>query len=388
MASVRRGIGQVEADEIWRLWRAGRSVSEIARATGRAPGTIHCWLVERGGIAPRPRRRRRGVLTAAEREEISRGLARGCSLRQIAEELGRAPSTICREIARNGGRDRYRAADAEVRASVMARRPQEAKLARCPKLAAVVAEKLAEDWSPEQIAGWLKNNRAPGVDGDDGYVSHETIYRSLFIQAKGLLHRELRRHLRSGRLIRHARSATRSGQRRGQIKDALPISERPAEAADRAVPGHWEGDLITGANNTHIATLVERLSRFTVLVKVPGKDTASVVGELIRAVNRLPDNYMRSLTWDRGTELADHKRFSMATDTAVYFCDPQSPWQRGTNENTNRLLRQYFPKGTNLSRYTQEDLDEIAAKLNNRPRKTLDYQTPVAKLSEAVALTG
>jgi IS30 family transposase len=218
-------------------------------------------------------------------------------------------------------------------------------------------------------------------------VSHETIYRSLFIQARGVLKRELIGHLRSRRVMRRAKNASTAGQARGQIIDAISIRERPAEIEDRAIPGHWEGDLITGSKNTHIATLVERCSRFTMLVKVNGKDTASVVTALTKQVRKLPAQLRRSLTWDRGMELAEHKRFTVATDVEVYFCDPQSPWQRGTNENTNGLLRQYFPKGTDLSHYSQVDLNKIALRLNQRPRKTLGFHTPAAKLEASVALT-
>jgi IS30 family transposase len=248
----------------------------------------------------------------------------------------------------------------------------------------MVADKLAADWSPQQISGWL----AGRFGREDGmYVSHETIYRSLFIQARGVLKKELIAHLRGRRTMRRSKKATTAGQARGQIRDAISIRERPAEAADRAVPGHWEGDLITGAKNSHIATLVERHSRYVMLVRVPGKDTVSVVNALTEHVRALPDEMMKSLTWDRGTELAEHQRFTVATDVKVYFCDPRSPWQRGSNENTNGLLRQYFPKGTDLSGYTQQDLDVVAFRLNTRPRKTLGYETPVDKLVATVAAT-
>jgi IS30 family transposase len=334
---------------------------------------------------PPLRRRARWALTLAEREEISRGLATACSIRQIAAKLGRAPSTISREIHRHGGAHSYRASEADRRAGERARRPKRCRLAIQPSLQRLVASKLLLDWSPEQIAGWLKREfPAQGTMR----VSHETIYRSLFIQTRGVLKKELLGHLRSRRMMRRAQAASTTGQPRGQIVDGVSIRDRPAHVEDRAIPGHWEGDLITGAQNTHLATLVERQSRFTILVKVPGKDTASVVTALSAQIRHLPAALRRSLTWDRGMELAQHKQLTLATKVQVYFCDPQSPWQRGTNENTNRLLRQYFPKGTTLSQYSQADLDRIALRLNQRPRKTLGFQTPAAILEANVALTG
>jgi IS30 family transposase len=253
------------------------------------------------------------------------------------------------------------------------------------RLRDVVAEKLKEDWSPEQISGWLK--RQYPLD-ETMRVSHETIYRTLFVQARGALKRELLAYLRSGRMMRKGRHASTAGQRRGQIKEAVSICERPPEAEDRAVPGHWEGDLLAGSRNTHVATLVERSSRFVMLVRVSGKDTESVVAALSEQIRRLPKTMIDTLTWDRGTEMAAHKQFTVATDVAVYFCDPKSPWQRATSENTNRLLREYLPRKTDLSVYGQRDLDLIALKLNTRPRKTLGYSTPTATLAQTVALTG
>ena len=338
-----------------------------------------------GGFSPPERRRRRCALTLAEREEISRGLAAGDSLRTIAARLGRPASTVCREVNRNGGRRNYRAMKADERAWKRARRPKRCLLAMNERLREMVAEKLREDWSPQQISGWLKRE----YPSDEAmYVSHETIYRTLFVQARGALKRELLAHLRSRRIMRKSRRASTTGQPRGQIKEAVSIRERPPEAEDRAVPGHWEGDLLAGSRNTHVATLVERSSRFVMLVRVRGKDTTSVVEALSTQIRRLPKTMMDTLTWDRGTEMADHKRFTIATDVCVYFCDPKSPWQRGTSENTNRLLRQYLPRKTDLSVYSQHDLNMIALKLNTRPRKTLDYSTPAATLAEAVALTG
>jgi IS30 family transposase len=381
----RPGMSDAQKREVWQRWKQGQSLSEIGRALGKVPGSIHGVVKANGGFTPADRTRRPGSLTLPEREEISRGLAAGVSLRAIAAGLGRPASTISREVGRHGGVRRYRAADAEARAWDNARRPKTCLLARSPSLQAVVAAKLALDWSPQQISGWLARNRS---HGDGMYVSHETIYKSLFVQARGVLRKELIAHLRSRRTMRRAKNASTAGQARGQIRDAVSIRERPAEVEDRAVPGHWEGDLITGSHNSHIATLVERHSRYLLLVRVPGKDTASVVSALARQVRTLPNGLMASLTWDRGTELADHKRFTVATDVAVYFADPKSPWQRGSNENTNGLLRQYFPKGTNLSGYTQTQLDAVALKLNTRPRKTLEYLTPADKLAVTVALTG
>lgn len=371
--------------ELWKRWKAGQSLSEIGRVLGKHPGSIHALVAARGGIAPRQRKRSASQLTQQEREEVSRGLAANMSARSIAEQLGRAPSTISREINRNGGRHAYRAGNAEQRACEQARRPKPCLLARNKRLKRTVADKLALQWSPQQIAGWLK---AEFEDDPNMQVSHETIYRSLFIQARGVLKKELVSHLRTRRMMRRSKKATTKGQPRGQIIDAVSISKRPPEVEDRAVPGHWEGDLITGSKNSHIATLVERHSRFVKLVRVNGKDTTSVVNALVREVQRLPEGLMSSLTWDRGMELANHRMFSMETGVDVFFCDPRSPWQRGTNENTNGLLRQYYPKGTDLSVYSQAQLDAVALRLNTRPRKTLDYKTPADKLLATVALTG
>jgi IS30 family transposase len=325
------------------------------------------------------------ALTLAEREEISRGMALGQSIRSIAGYLGRSPSTVSREIKRNGGPVRYRAAGGDKRAWAVARRPKACKLATHPRLCRVVARKLERNWSPEQIAGWLKR-RFP--DNSAWHVSHETIYRSLFVQARGVLKRELLAHLRSRRPLRRSRHASAKADGRGQIPNMVSIRDRPASVEDRAVPGHWEGDLLSGSANSHMVTLVERQTRYVMLAKVANKDTQSVVKALIRQARTLPDELCKSLTWDRGKELTDHKRFTVATDIDVYFCDPHSPWQRGSNENTNRLLRQYFPKGTDLSRYSQAQLNKVAHELNERPRKTLDYETPAERFNACVASTG
>lgn len=381
----RPGISAEQKNELWQRWKAGDTLSDIGRALGKHAGSIFGVLVAKGGIAPAIRIRRANALSVAEREEIARGLAVGSSIRQLARELGRAPSTICREVSRNGGARRYRPSLAEERASMRALRPKPCRLASYPELCALVADRLENRWSPQQVSGWLKATH-PGRR--EMQLSHETIYRSLFVQARGVLKKELLAHLRSRRVMRRGKMATTAGQTRGQIIGAVSIRERPAEIEDRAVPGHWEGDLLSGARNSHIATLVERRSRFVMLVRVGGKDSESVVDALVRQVRRLPEGLMASLTWDRGTELAYHRRFTLATDVAVYFCDPQSPWQRGSNENTNGLLRQYFPRGMNLSSLTQEHLDAVALSLNTRPRKTLGYRTPADTLNEAVALTG
>lgn len=380
----RPGLSATQKAELWRRWKKGESLSDIGRAIGKHAGSVFGVLKSNGGIYPAHRWRSRLALTVAEREEISRGLAADRSMRQIAAAIGRSPSTVSREIARHGGRDRYRAADADAAAWQRARRPKPCRLAQDLRLQRIVAKKLRLDWSPEQIAGWLVR---AFPDDDTLRVSHETIYRTLFVQARGALKRELIKHLRTKRVMRHAKNATTKGQPRGQIIDAVSIRERPASVEDRAVPGHWEGDLIAGSKNSHIATLVERHSRFTMLVKVEGKDSQTVVSALSKQVQKLPVELRRSLTWDRGMELAQHKRFTVATNLPVYFCDPRSPWQRGTNENTNRLLRQYFPKGTDLSVHSQADLNAVALRLNQRPRKTLEYCTPAAKLNLSVAMT-
>jgi IS30 family transposase len=341
-------------------------------------------LKRHGGIAPSVRRRSPTALTVREREDISRGIASGCSMRVIAQRLSRACSTVSREVARHGGRAQYRANEADQQAWESALRPKPCLLATHDKLQGIVASKLVQDWSPQQISGWLKLE----YPNDESLrVSHETIYRSLFIQARGALKKELIQHLRSKRRIRRSRHSSVHGHSQGKIVDAISIRERPAEVEDRAIPGHWEGDLLRGARNSHVATLVERHSRFCMLVKVSGKDTATVVAALSQHVRQLPATLRRSLTWDRGLEMAQHKSFTMATDVQVYFCDPQSPWQRGSNENTNGLLRQYLPKKADLSCYSQSELDQIALRLNQRPRKTLGFHNPADKLQASVAST-
>lgn len=381
----RVGLTTAEQAELWARWKRGASMADIARALGRTHSAVQQRVQQQGGVAPAARQRAARVLTAAERADISHGLAGGESLRAISRRLRRAPSTISREVRRHGGRRAYRAGRADARAWRRARRPKPCRLATVAALRRVVAAKLAARWAPEQIAGWLRVTYAgqPTMQ-----VSHETIYRSLFVQSRGVLKKALLTHLRRRRTMRRALHATAVGQPRGRIVDAISIRARPATVEDRAVPGHWEGDLIAGARRSHIATLVERRSRYVMLVQVDGKDTTNVVRALTRQVRTLPRGLMASLTWDRGTELAAHKRFTVATDVAVYFCDPHSPWQRGSNENTNGLLRQYFPKGTDLSTFSQRDLNRVAKQLNQRPRKTLGFKTPAAMLSATVASTG
>jgi IS30 family transposase len=376
-------LTSTQKGEIWKRWRAAESVSEISRALEREVGSVHRMLAKRGGIAPPPRKRSPRALTPEEREAISRGLSANWSSNRIAASLNRAPSTISREIERNGGPIKYRAQQADANAWKSALRPKACALSNRARLRMLVASKLKQQWAPAQISGWLKRQFPVNKLMQ---LSHETIYRSLYVQARGVLKKELMEHLRTHRVMRRAKKATGSGQNRGAIIDAVSISERPAEVEDRAVPGHWEGDLISGSNNSHIATLVERQSRFVMLVKVQGKDTTSVVSALIKQVKKLPKELRQTLTWDRGRELASHKTFTLATEVDVYFCDPRSPWQRGSNENTNGLLRQYFPKGTRLDGYSQAELNKVAALLNGRPRKTLDFMTPADKLAEVIGV--
>jgi len=371
--------------EIWDRWQRGESMSSIGRGFDRDSSSIYPLISRTGGIRPQNRKRSRLALTGVEREIISRGVAACQSVRAIARKLCRPASTVSREIRRNGGYDKYRAVEAENQAWVRALRPKPCKLAGNTFLQCVISNKLTIHWSPEQIAGWLKRTYP---NEERCQVSHETIYRSLFVQARGVLKKELLQYLRSKRTMRRPKHSSLKHAGLGQIKDAISIRERPACVEDRAVPGHWEGDLIAGSKNSYIATLVERHTRYVMLAKVPNKDTQSVVSALIKQAKKLPTELYKSLTWDRGKELADHKRFTLATDIDVYFCDPQSPWQRGSNENTNRLLRQYFPKGTDLSVHSQTDLNKVARQLNERPRQTLEFETPAERFNACVALTG
>ena len=383
----RTRIYYTETDKalMWDRWQKGDSLQSIAQLFGRNHSSIAGILSRTGGIRPPKRNRSTTALSVAEREEISRGLVSGDSMRAIAASLGRAPSTVSREIKRNGGRVSYRATRADQSTWDRALRPKTCKLANNRKLAQIVARKLKQLWSPVQIAGWLKQT----YSGNEHFqVSHETIYRTLYIQARGALKKELVQHLRRTRVMRRSRHHTQKTSDHGRITNAVSISERPSSVEDRAVPGHWEGDLIFGTNNSQIATLVERQTRYVMMAKVDGKDTKTVINALIKHAHKLPTELYKSLTWDRGKEVADHERFTLATDIKVYFCDPQSPWQRGSNENTNGLLRQYLPKGTDLSLHSQAKLHTIARKLNERPRKTLDFDTPADRFNQCVASTG
>ena len=377
MANIGRpGLPSEKRQQVWEMWKAGDSMSVIAEAVGSPAGSIFSILLPCGGIYQAPQRRRATALSIADREDISRGVAAQESLRAIGRRLGRPASTISRELARNRGVATYRAVDADDRAWRRAKRPKPCLLAQRPVLASFVADRLREDWSPEPIAGTLKKQYP---DGSAMRVSHETIDKTLFVESRGVLARELRAHLRSGRPMRRSVHNTTTGQWRSQIKGAISIRDRPPEVEERAVPGHWEGDLLLGRHWTQMATLVERTTRFTVLVQLSGRDMHAVTDGLSREMAKLPDHVRRSLTWDRGMELANHQAVTANTGLDVYFADPHSPWQRGTNENTNRLLRQYFPKGVTMKDFTQDELNQVAATLNARPRQTLTFKTPATR---------
>jgi IS30 family transposase len=381
---ARKRFNEKELAEVWDRYQRGESLKDIGRAFDRGSSSIYGLLAPTGGIRPKPRKRSCLALTLSEREEISRGIVAAHSLRQIAATLNRSPSTISREIKRNGGIEHYRANKADEAAWDRAHRPKPCKLAMHAMLKRIVAKKLKGNWSPEQIAGWLKRTYP---DDENKQVSHETIYKTLFIQARGALKKELQQYLRKQRSIRRSKQHSMKNEGLGKIANTVSIRERPAEAEDRALPGHWEGDLITGSNNSYIATLVERHTRYVMLVRVKSKDTETVINALIKHAHKLPTELYKSLTWDRGKEMANHQRFTLATDIKVYFCDPQSPWQRGSNENTNGLLRQYFPKGTDLSVHSQATLNRVARELNERPRKTLNFETPAERFNACVAST-
>ncbi len=381
---TRRYFTQADKALMWDRWQKGNSLHAIARLFDTSHSAVAGVFSKTGGVRPPQRRRSRMALTLAEREEISRGVATGQSLRCIAASLGRAPSTVSREVNRNGGRQPYRANKAEQAAWGRAHRPKTCKLVQNRALAFIVAEKLQLEWSPRQIAGWLKYTYP---DDENFQVSHETIYLTLFIQARGALKKELLQHLRRKRAMRRSRQHTQKTKDHGKITNTVSIRDRPAEVEDRAVPGHWEGDLLCGSNNSQIATLVERHTRLVMLVRVPTKDTKTVINALIKQAHKLPRELYKSLTWDRGKEMADHQRFTLATNIQVYFCDPQQPWQRGSNENTNGLLRQYFPKGMDLSNVHQNRLNAVAKRLNERPRETLQFRTPAERFAACVAST-
>jgi len=375
---------EAQKSQMWDRWQKGDSLHDIGRLFDRGHGSIAGILSRAGGIRPRQRTRSSLSLTLSEREDISRGISAGLSMRLIASQLDRSPSTVSREINRNGGYYHYRATQADQSAWDRAQRPKQCKLACQRSLSRIVAKQLKSQWSPQQIAGWLKREYP---ENEDYHVSHETIYKTLFIQSRGALKKELLKHLRTQRVMRRGKTSSLKGQGLGKIPNAVSISERPSSVEDRAVPGHWEGDLIQGTNNSFIATLVERHTRYVMLAKVENKNTQTVISALIKQSKKLPNELYKSLTWDRGSELTNHQRFTLATNIKVYFCDPQSPWQRGSNENTNGLLRQYFPKGTDLSVHSQAKLNAVARQLNERPRKTLEYETPAERFNACVAST-
>ena len=370
---------------IWDMREAGVPVKRIAKHLGRQNSSLRWFIADAGGRRPSARERCELRLSLAEREEISRGVAADLSLREIARRMGRAASTICREVNANGGRSKYRALMADRRAQRLALRPKQAKLASCRRLRSVVERKLEALWSPAQISGWLAEQYP---NDPEMQVSHETIYQSLFVQSRGALKKELHACLRTGRAMRRAKAYTKGNVGQGQLRDMVMISERPAEVADRAVPGHWEGDLIFGKKMTSIGTLVERHSRYVILVKLPNGHSAPAVRRaMTKRILTLPAQLRRSITWDQGKEMAEHVQFTIDTGVQIYFCDPKSPWQRGSNENTNGLLRQYLPKSTDLSQCTQRELDTIARSLNTRPRQTLGWMTPSQAFANAVAMT-
>jgi transposase, IS30 family len=369
--------------ELQRRVREGETFEVAAAAVGCSTKSVQRLLAKTGGLKPRTRPRSLLRLSLAEREEISRGILAGDSCRTIAGRLRRAPSTVSRDIAANGGRGRYRAWRADERALRRARRPKTAKLVRSPRLRREVERRLELRWSPQQIAARLV------VDHPDDLemrVSHETIYQSLFVQARGALRKELTNCLRTGRAQRRPSRRSNPG---GQLLDMVLISDRPADVEDRAVPGHWEGDLVLGrGSRSAIGTLVERQTRYVMLVDLrEGRLAPQVRAKLAEQITTLPEQLRRSLTWDRGKEMAEHARFTVDTGVQVYFCDPRSPWQRATNENSNGLLRQYFPKGTELGVHDQARLDEVAAELNGRPRRTLGWMTPSEAFARLVAMT-
>jgi IS30 family transposase len=378
-------FSQEDRKTIWDMREAGVPVKRIAKHLGRHNSSLRTFIAGAGGRRPTARERCALRLSLAEREEISRGLASGLSIRSIADGLSRSPSTICREVNANGGPQKYRALPADLGAQRRTLRPKRAKLAQCRRLRSIVERKLEARWSPQQISGWLAE-RYP--NDPEMRVSHETIYQSLFVQSRGALRKELHACLRTGRAMRRAKAYTKRGVGQGQIRNMVMISERPAEVADRAVPGHWEGDLIFGKKMTSIGTLVERHSRYVILLKLPNGHGAQAVRQaMTKRILTLPAQLRRSITWDQGKEMAEHVQFTVDTGVQIYFCDPKSPWQRGSNENTNGLLRQYLPRSSDLSQCTQRELDAVARSLNTRPRQTLGWMTPSQAFANAVAMT-
>lgn len=382
---MKRTFTAKEKAFVFDLWKRGTGFSDIAKILNSKPGTIFTMLRDTGGIKPTERRRAVAHLTLSEREEILAGLSAKMSIRDIARALNRSPSTISREVQRNRGRRYYKAVDANNRANRMAKRPKACLLERNSRLRELVLEKLELKWSPEQISGWLKRTmpRQKAMQ-----ISAETIYKTLYFRSRSALHHLLVKHLRRSHSLRHGKHHTRKGERGTiNIVNGISIHERSRHIDNRRTFGHWEGDLLSGTNNSHIATLVDRKSRYTIILKLSGKDAGSVNQAITEKFKTLPRKLRQSLTWDRGMELAKHLEFTANTGVKVYFCDPQSPWQRGTNENTNGLIRQYFPKKTCLAQYSQRELDKVAAQLNSRPRKTLKLKTPKEVIEKSVALT-
>jgi IS30 family transposase len=375
-----------DRETIWDMREAGVPVKRIAKHLGRQNSSLRRFIADHGGTRPSGRERSELRLSLEEREEISRGLAAGLSIRAIATGLERSPSTVCREVNANGGRRSYRALQADRGAEKRALRPKRAKLSQCRRLRGTVERKLEALWSPQQISSWLAETYP---DNPEMQVSHETIYQSLFVQSRGALRKELHSCLRTGRAMRRAKAYTKGGVGQGQLTNMVMISERPAEVKDRAVPGHWEGDLIFGKRMTTIGTLVERHSRYVILLKLPNGHGAEAVRKaMTKRILTLPAQLRRSITWDQGKEMAEHVQLTVDTGVQIYFCDPKSPWQRGSNENTNGLLRQYLPRSSDLSQCTQRELDAIARSLNTRPRQTLGWMTPSKAFADAVAMTG
>jgi IS30 family transposase len=384
MKRIKRTFTQEEKDLIYDLWKQGAGFSDIGRVIEAQPGSVFTVLRKTGGIKPRQRTRNSSHLTSEEREEIRAGLSAKMSIRAIARLLGRSPSTISREVARNRGRRYYKAIDAGSRARRMAKRPKLGALEINLELRQMVIEKLQLKWSPEQISGWLK---VEYCRQQRMQVSHETIYKALYVRSRKIIHHSFTEYLRRKHPMRHSRFHSRSGDRGFiNIVNGVSIHERSKNIDNRKSLGHWEGDLVSGSGNTHIATLVDRKSRFTIILKLAGKDAESVHQALLATFRKMPPQYRKSLTWDRGMELAKHADLTKEIGLPVYFCDPQCPWQRGTNENTNGLIRQYFPKKTSLSPHSQEKLNEVATQLNERPRKTLKFKTPSHMIEKSVAM--
>lgn len=383
---MKRTYTQEEKDLVFDLWKQGAGFSDISRVIDAKPGSIFTILRDSGGIKPEKRKRSVHHLTLEEREEIRAGLSAKMSIRAIARKLNRSPSTVSREVNRNKGRRWYKAVDADRRAWSQAKRPKACTLALNEELKELVVQKLKLNWSPEQISGWLK---ASMPRRKSMHVSHETIYKTLYVRSRKTLPHKLASHLRRSHKMRHSKNHSRSGDRGTiNIVNGVSIQQRPKHIEKRSSIGHWEGDLVTGSGNTHIATLVDRKTRYTLILKLAGKDSNSVNNALQEAFTRLPVSMKKTLTWDRGMELAKHAEFTRVTGIPVYFCDPQSPWQRGTNENTNSLIRQYFPKKTCLAQHSQHKLDMVAAQLNERPRKVLKFKTPKEMMERGVAMVG